>query len=319
MPKKPIAFIVGVGPGLGVALAKRFARSGLHVALFARNLDFLTAVQKDIVSASGDASSFVCDVTDAKSVEKAFGEVEAQFPDSPYELFIYSKTLSIWSVDVAVFKRSPFLDITPQEAEDSWRSLCFGAFLTSQKVLPKMVTQERGTLLFTGATASLRGAANFSTLAMSKFALRALTQSLAKEFHPKGVHVAHIIVDGMIESDKIKQFMGDAPDGTRLKPEKIADVYHDIYKQDKSVWTQDIGVAFRHKVQRNSNSIFTLRSFATATNSSSQSIVNNWKVGSKLHGFVVHDNKFVKEFDLNAIKLVHEATGAIHFHINNII
>ncbi|KAJ3120661.1 hypothetical protein HK098_004420 [Nowakowskiella sp. JEL0407] len=124
----------------------------------------------------------------------------------------------------------------------AWRSLCFGAFLTSQKVLPKLVDQGHGTMLFTGATASLKGSANFATLAVPKFGLRALTQTLAREFHPKGIHVAHVIVDGLIDTDNAKKFMGDAPEGHRLKPSALADVYYDLYKQDKSVWTHELDV-----------------------------------------------------------------------------
>ncbi|XP_024365403.1 uncharacterized protein [Physcomitrium patens] len=223
-----VVAVVGVGPGLGAAIARRFARERYIVAILARDLDKLMKLAEEIVEKENEAQ--VCairiDCSDPKSVKEAFEAVN-----------------SLGSVEVLVYNPNTpfpwpppkFTDITAESFERSVMVPCLGAFHCVQQVIKGMVEREKGTLLFTGATASIRGGAGFSEIACGKFALRALAQSLAREYQPQGIHAAHIIVDGKISSPRNQ----DMPDAT-MNPDAIAEVYWQVHKQHKSAWTQEL-------------------------------------------------------------------------------
>ena len=215
--------IAGVGPGLGIALATRFAREGHRVAMLARGRDKLAALA---AQAPDRLVAMPCDVTDPAAVSAAFEETEQRL--GPLACVIFN---------VGAFRPGPIVDIAPSDFEHCWRVGAFAGFLVGQAAARRMAARGSGTILFTGATASLRGAANFANLASPKFALRALAQSMARELGPRGVHVAHVIIDGQIGATTAGD--GRVPD-SRLAADAIASVYLDLHRQPRSAWTQEI-------------------------------------------------------------------------------
>lgn len=229
MSESKVAVVLGVGPGLGAAVAHRFAREGFVVGLMARSSEQLTQIQSEIEQSGGKALSVTVDATDAASVKAAFEQVRSQF-GSP-EVFIYN---------AGAFKMAGILELTPDQFESSWKVNCFGAFLAVQQVLPAMVERGGGTILLTGATAAVRGSAKFAALAVGKFGLRALAQSLAREFGSQGIHVAHIIIDGMINTPIVRAMASEREEHSLLSPEAIAQTYWQLYQQDATAWTLEL-------------------------------------------------------------------------------
>ena len=143
-------------------------------------------------------------------------------------------------LDVGVFKPASFLETSDKDLQDSWNAMCLGAFNATQLILPKMLEAGKGTVIYTGATGSLKGSAGFVNLAIPKFGLRALAQCVAREFGPKNIHVVHTIIDGIIQSEKTEAYFkkGEAP--VMLNPLEIANEYYRLHQQDKSVWTHEL-------------------------------------------------------------------------------
>lgn len=231
MSTSKVAVVVGVGPGLGAAVSRRFAREGFAIGLIARTAATSEAVQREIEAAGGHALSIPADATKPAEVTAAFARVKASL--GPAEVLIYN---------AGAFRVAGALEITPQEFEDAFRINCLGGFLSAQAVLPDMLERGRGTLLFTGATASLRGGARFAALAVGKFGLRALAQSLAREFGPRGIHVAHVVIDGMIDTPRVRGMMPGRDPSTLLSPEALAETYFQLHAQPPSAWTQELDV-----------------------------------------------------------------------------
>lgn len=235
------AIIFGVGPrqGVGAELCHRAAARGLHVFVNGRTQDKIDAVVADIEAAGGSASAVLADVTNAKAVKTVLDTVAADA--RPLELAIYNAGNNL---------PGKFLDVTPEVYEEMWRVCCMGAFLVSQATLHLMLAQqtgsERQSLLFTGASASLRGKAGFSAFASGKGALRMLTQSLAREFGQQGIHVAHVIIDGIIEGEKVRTRFPDYIDGLgedgALKISAIADAFFALHDQHRTAWTQELDI-----------------------------------------------------------------------------
>lgn len=223
---KKVVAILGVGPGLGASLAYRFAREGYSIGLMSRSEDKLAPVEKKINDGGGRAVSVSTDATDPTSVAAGISHIRETLgaPD----VFIYN---------AGAFRRGGILDLEAADFDFCWKANCYGAFLGAQQVLPDMIEAGRGTLLLTGATASTRGSANFSALAVGKFGLRALAQSMAREFGPQGIHVAHVIIDGQILSDRAREWFPDRDPDTFLHPDSIANVYWQLHAQDKTAWT----------------------------------------------------------------------------------
>lgn len=222
--------IVGVGPGLGAAVARRFAREGYAVGLMARSEANLTPVAEEVERAGGQALSVPVDATDPGAVPGAFAQVRAAFGDPG--VLVYN---------AGSFQPGGILEIDPAGFEANFRANCTGALLAAQQVLPAMVQRGEGTVLLTGATAALRGGARFANLAVGKFGLRALGQSMAREFQPQGVHVAHIIVDGQIDNPRTRSRVGsERAEHTMLAPDAIAETYWQLHAQHPSAWTQEI-------------------------------------------------------------------------------
>ena len=224
-----VAAVLGVGPGLGAEVARRFAREGFAVALMARNEDGLSAVRQEIEGEGGTALSIPADAADPPSVEVAFGRVRDEI-GAP-EVFVYN---------AGAFQMSGILELDPRRFDECFKINCAGAFYAARQVLPAMVEAGRGTILLTGATASLRGSARFSALAVGKFGLRALAQSMAREFGPQGIHVAHVIIDGQINAPRMREMAPAREEHTMLSPESIAETYWRLHAQDKTAWTLEL-------------------------------------------------------------------------------
>lgn len=229
MAQLKVAAVVGVGEGLGASIAHRFAREGFTVAIMARSEDKLAQIGSDIEKAGGKALSVTADVTDAESIKAAFEKVNAELA-AP----------SVLVYNAGIFKINSILELTPEQFDYCWKLNCFGAFVAAQQVLPAMVERKSGTMIFTGATASKKGSAKFAALAVGKFGLRALSQSLAREFGPQGIHVAHVIIDGMINTEKVNSMFPGKEEHMLLSPDSIAETYWQLHQQDNTAWTLEM-------------------------------------------------------------------------------
>lgn len=221
-PSYKTALIVGVGSGLSASLGRLFAKHGLKVALAARRAANLEALAQET-----GAKSFACDSTKHDQVTKLFADVEAALgaPD----VVIYNASYRT---------RGPFVDLVPDEVAQSIAVSAFGGFLVAQEAVKRMLPQHRGAVIFTGASASVKGYAQSAPFAMGKFALRGLAQSMARELQPQGIHVAHVVVDGGIKSER-RPDPPDKPD-SMLDPDAIAQSYWYLLQQHRSAWTWEI-------------------------------------------------------------------------------
>ncbi|EGY18702.1 hypothetical protein HYQ45_005610 [Verticillium longisporum] len=231
------AVIAGAGTGTGRAAAVRFAKS-YPVVLLARKPESYEDIVKEINESGGQAIGITTDATDPKALSLAFDTVKQKLPDSKLAAAVYNVN--------GGFSRVPFLELKLEDLDDSLNAAPRGFTVFAQRTLPLLLdsvsdSPHPPTLIITGATASVRGSALFGGFAAGKFALRALGQSLAREFHPKGVHVAHAIIDGSIDTPWGKAYEANngAPDG-KIKPEQIAEDYWHLHTQHRSGFTQEI-------------------------------------------------------------------------------
>ena len=226
---KPVAAITGVGPGLGAALAHRFAQGGYAVAINARRAEYLRSLAEEIRAKGGQVLEVPADIGDRAQVEAAFKSIREQL-GSP-EILLYNAGGGNWGT---------ITDITPEQYEATWRVNGYGAFLSAKEVAPDMIARGKGTMLFTGATAGVKAGPRSVAFGPAKFAMRGLVQSLARDLGPKGIHVGWINVDGVIDipGRDIPQFTEE----DMLKPEAIAETYWHMAHQDKSAWTTELEV-----------------------------------------------------------------------------
>lgn len=227
-----VALVAGVGDGLGSAVGRRFARAGFHTVLVARNAERLTRIAREIEVAGGRGIAYVADVRDESAVSKLFDDVEA----------------NIGPISVAVFNaganyRASILDTPADMFEKVWRLGCYAGFLVGREAARHMAPRNKGTIIFTGATASVRGSANFAAFASAKGGLRQIAQSMARELGPIGIHVASVIIDGMIDTPAVRERFADrvAQTGTDglLKPADIAEIYLQLHSQPRTAWTHE--------------------------------------------------------------------------------
>ncbi|HET6726290.1 MAG TPA: SDR family NAD(P)-dependent oxidoreductase [Gammaproteobacteria bacterium] len=227
---KDVVAVVGVGPGLGSAVARRFAADDFAVALMARNRVTTAELADELCDAGHAAAAFATDATQPESIGQAFADAAERFGAPPCVL-VYN---------AGVFATGNVADISPDEFERCWHVNCMGGFLAAQAALKPMLKAGSGTIIFTGATASLRGGKGFANLAVGKFGLRALAQSLAREVGPQGVHVVHTIVDGQIDTPAIRKRQPERETHTMLAPDAIADTYLMLRRQDRTAWTLEL-------------------------------------------------------------------------------
>ena len=216
------ALIVGAGSGLSASLARAFAKEGMSVALAARS----AAKLDEFVKATG-AKAFNCDAAKRDEVEKLFAGLDAA-----------KLTPDVVVYNASYRTRGPLVELDPVEVAKAIEITAFGAFLVAQAAVKRMLPRKQGAILFTGASASVKGYAQSAPFAMGKFALRGLAQSMARELHPQGIHVAHFVIDGGIRSER-RPPDPDKPDAL-LDPDAIAASYMDVLKQPRSAWTQEL-------------------------------------------------------------------------------
>lgn len=218
------ALIVGVGDGLSASLARKLAARGHKLVLAARNADKL----KDLADET-KATAVACDAAKRDDVTKLFERIDAEGDD--LDVAIYNPSARV---------RGPFVEIDPEAVQTALQVTAFGAFLTAQQAAKRMVPRGSGAILFTGASAGVKGFAQSASFAMGKFALRGLAQSMARELHPKGVHVGHVVVDGAIRNPGRTE-PPDRPD-SMLHPDAVAETYMQLLDQHRSAWSWEIEV-----------------------------------------------------------------------------
>jgi NAD(P)-dependent dehydrogenase (short-subunit alcohol dehydrogenase family) len=224
--KTSVAIVAGVGPGLGAALVRKLISEGCSTAMLARSPEFIGKLAAEIGRA---ALAIPTDISNPKQVAAAFLTVRRQF--GPVEILIANASGSVGE---------GLMETAPEQFERSWRIGVYGAFLCAREAVLDMLECGTGAMIFTGATSSVRGRGGAIAFSSAKFAVRGLAQSLAVEFWPKGIHVAHVIVDGVIETPEVRKRYKTAANEPLLKPEAIADAYWNLIRQDRTAWSLEI-------------------------------------------------------------------------------
>jgi NAD(P)-dependent dehydrogenase (short-subunit alcohol dehydrogenase family) len=217
-----VCIVAGVGPGTGTALSRRFARGGYRVAMLARNAERLAALEREIEGSRG----YDVDVTDAARVAEAVGRIRSDM--GPASVLVHNAVSGHFA---------EFLDVAPEVLERSFRTNVLSLLLLGQAVVPHMLAAGGGAIAVTGNTAAWRGAANFAGFAPSKAAQRILAESMARSLGPRGIHVAYLVIDAVIDVPWTRQAFASKPDDFFARPDAIADTVYHIVHQDRSAWT----------------------------------------------------------------------------------
>jgi short-subunit dehydrogenase len=230
---RPVALVVGAGDATGGAIARRFARGGYTVCATRRDLGKLQPLVERIRAEGGEAHGFSSDARNEDEVAALYDDIEARI--GPIEVMVFNIGANV---------RSSILEETARKYFKIWEMACFAGFLNGRKAARCMAPRGKGTILFTGATASMRGSANFAAFAGAKHALRALAQSMARELGPRGIHVAHVVIDGAIDTEFIRENFPERyalkdQDGI-LNPEHIAESYWMLHRQPRDAWTHEL-------------------------------------------------------------------------------
>ena len=233
MSPKSSALIIGAGDATGGAIARRFARAGLIACVVRRHEDKLAPLVAEIAREGGQARAFGVDAREEEQVVALFDTIERDI--APLEVVVFNIGANV---------NFPIRDTTARVYRKVWEMACFAGFLTGREAARKMVPRQRGAIIFTGASASLRGRSGFAAFSSAKHALRSLAQSMAKELGPEGVHVAHVVIDGAIDTAWIRENFPEraalkSQDGI-LAPDAIAENYWMLYNQPRSAWTHEL-------------------------------------------------------------------------------
>ncbi|KAK0439489.1 uncharacterized protein EV420DRAFT_1583503 [Desarmillaria tabescens] len=250
MINKPVAVIAGLGSGTGTgaAAARLFAKEGYAIALIARGADSLKALSDEITSAGGTAAPFTISSYSTADINSAFAQLHAHYQGQPIRVALYNAAHGVWK---------PFLDVTPDDIQAVTQTNIEGAFTFSKNIIQAFQKNsldekgKRGSLIFTGATASVRGNVTTSAFSAGKHALRALSQSLAKEFGKQNIHVSHAIIDGGILTNRTREYRNDPEweknEDVRLSPDGIAESYLYLVRQPRSTWTWELDLRPAHE------------------------------------------------------------------------
>lgn len=233
MNNKKVVLVVGAGDATGGAIAKRFAQEGFVACVTRRSLDKLQPLVDAITASGGEAHGFACDARKEEDVIALVEQIESQI--GPIDAFVFNIGANV---------PCSILEETARKYFKIWEMACFSGFLNAREVAKRMATRQRGTILFTGATAGMRGAAGFAAFAGAKHGIRALAQSMARELGPMNIHVAHIIVDGAIDTDFIRDNFPEKyatkDQDSILNPEHIAENYWYLHSQPRDAWTFEL-------------------------------------------------------------------------------
>lgn len=227
MSDQGVCVVTGAGPGTGAAVSRRFARGGYRVAMLARSAAAVAVLASEI----DGAVAMPTDVADPASVDETFARVTRD---------LGPPTVLVHNAGNAVF--GTVTDVAPDAMEAAWRVNAYGLYLCARAVIPGMRAAGGGTILVTGATASLRGGASFAAFASAKAAQRSLAESMARQLWPEGIHVAYVVVDGVIDMPRTREFFADRPDEFFLAPSAIAETYYHLAHQDRSAWSFQVDV-----------------------------------------------------------------------------
>lgn len=222
---KPVCAVVGIGPGNGAALARRFATEGYAVALLARR----TELSDQLAAELGDARAYACDVADADSVAKAFAAIRADL--GAVDVVAYNAGSGTWGT---------VEEITPDAFETAWRVNALGLLLVSKQVIPAMKEKGAGSIVVIGATASRRGMPRTTAFAPAKAAQRSLAEAMARHLWPAGIHVSLIILDGVVDLERTRAAMPDRPDDFFIRPDDVADTAFWLTRQPRSAWSFEV-------------------------------------------------------------------------------
>lgn len=229
MSMQPVAVISGVGTGLSRSAAFKLSREGYAVALIARSQNATRAIAEEIRRAGGESLPVQGDMTVPEQARSAFDAIRQAL--GPPQVLVANAGGRV---------RKPFLELTPVDMRLVWEQNVMAGYLAAQEVLPDMLRQGKGTILFVGATASVSAAAESAAFAGGKFGVRALAFSLAREFSPRGIHVAHLVIDGGIDTEKRRRRAPEAASENFLSPDAIADTMFHLIGQDRSAWTMEL-------------------------------------------------------------------------------
>ena len=233
LKKMPVCLVIGAGDATGSAIAKRFAREGFVACLVRRGGDKLAPLVKEIEMAGGRAVGYGCDARKEEEMVALVDRIEAEV--GPIEVAVFNVGANV---------RFGILEMTTRVYTKVWEMAALGGFHTGREAARVMLPRGKGTILFTGATASMRGGAGYAAFAGAKFALRALAQSMARELGPKGIHVAHLVIDGAIDTDFIRTQFPERyamkKDGGILAPASIAEAYWQIHRQSRDAWCHEM-------------------------------------------------------------------------------
>lgn len=222
---KPVCVVVGVGPGNGAAFARRFAREGYALALLARTTDFAGPLAAEL----GDARAYACDAGDVAAIERTFAAIRRDLGD--VELLVHNAGSGVWGT---------VEQITPADFDQAFKVNALGALAASQAVIAPMKAAGKGSILFVGATASRRGGAKTAAFAPAKAAQRSLAESMARHLWPAGIHVALIMLDGIVATPGTLARMPDKPASFFIQPDDVAETAMQIVRQPRSVWSFEV-------------------------------------------------------------------------------
>ena len=232
----PVCLVVGAGDYIGAAIARRFAAGGYTICLGRRNGDKSAGLAKEITKAGGEAYAYTLDAREETQIEERFAAIESDI--GPMEVVISNPGGNV---------NFPIRDTTHRVFYKVWLMACLTGFLTGREAAKYMVPRGKGSIFFTGATASLRGGSGFAAFASAKFALRGLAQSMARELGPEGIHVAHLIIDAGVDTAFVKERYRDRgidPDGlpphTLMNPESVGEAYWSLHNQTPDAWSHEI-------------------------------------------------------------------------------
>ena len=226
-----VALIVGAGPGLGGAVARRFALDGYYVCVARRKAESLQRLVQEIESSGGQAKAFGCDARKEDQVKHMVDTIESSIG-----------AISFFCFNVGANVRFEVVDTTERVFRKVWEMACLAGFLCCREVAAYMKSRGKGTIIVTGATASLRGAAGYAAFGSAKAALRSFSQTLAREMAPLGIHVCHTIIDGAIDTPWVRKMWKDATEDDLMRPDAIADIYHSLHQQKRSAWSNEIDI-----------------------------------------------------------------------------
>lgn len=225
------AVIAGVGPGLGESIVRKFCDEGWSVGMFARTEDYLERLAEDLQGSDGDALPVPTDITKPEEVERGFERVRDEF--GPVDTLVNHASAASWE---------GLFNLTPKEFEKSWKVTAYGAFLCSQEAVNDMLANDGGTVIFTGATSSTRGADGALAFSSAKFGARGMAQSMAQELGPEGIQVCHVVIDGQIDSPRLREIYPDRSKETFLDPDEMAETYWHLVEQNVSTMVHEVHI-----------------------------------------------------------------------------